>query len=235
MRENDPRVSVVIPVYNCERYLAAAIESTLAQSSRSLEVIVVNDGSTDSSEAVARRFGPPVQCFCQPHWGIGAARNQGVKLARGGFLAFLDADDLWMKDKITLQLAAFQEAPDLQAVFGQVEQFLSPELDEETRAKFHLSGEVLAGLAAGTMLVRRDFFLETGGFTTDFKIGEFLEWYAAAKEMGMKYLLLPQVLLKRRLHTGNTGIREAGARADYLRILKASLDRRRKSGSKTEG
>ncbi len=93
-----PLVSVGIPVYNCERFLAEAIESVLAQTYRHVEVIVVDDGSVDHSADIAGNFGPRVRYCYQKNSGIGAARNRGLALASGELLAFLDADDCWVKD-----------------------------------------------------------------------------------------------------------------------------------------
>jgi len=107
MKQN-PLISVIIPVYNGERYLAEAIESALAQTWEPVEIIIVDDGSTDGSADVASRFASSVKYDLQPHAGPGAARNRGARLARGDYLAFLDADDLWLKEKLKLQMAAMQ-------------------------------------------------------------------------------------------------------------------------------
>ena len=107
----DELVSVVIPVYNGERFLAQAIESVLGQTWREVEVIVVDDGSSDHSGEIARRFAP-VRCLRQDNAGQAAARNRGAAAATGRFLAFLDADDLWLADKLERQLTAFRSAPD---------------------------------------------------------------------------------------------------------------------------
>ena len=107
------QVSAIIPVYNGATYLAEAIESVLAQTYPPLEVIVADDGSTDDSAAVAARFAPAVQVFSQPNTGCGAARNLGVRHARGTHFAFLDADDDWMPgflEKCVTFLEAHPEA-----------------------------------------------------------------------------------------------------------------------------
>ena len=99
-------ISVIITAYNYERYLAAAIESVLTQTRLPDEVIVVDDGSVDGTAAVAQQFGRQVRYDFQPHGGIGAARNRGLQLAGGRFLAFLDADDQWTPNKLDLQARA---------------------------------------------------------------------------------------------------------------------------------
>lgn len=104
-----PLVSVIIPNYNYGRYVAAAIDSVLAQTYRNIEVIVVDDGSTDDSEAVLRRYERRIHIMRQPNRGVSAARNTGIQASRGEFIAFLDADDLWRCEKLDLQLRLFEE------------------------------------------------------------------------------------------------------------------------------
>jgi glycosyltransferase involved in cell wall biosynthesis len=224
-------VSVVVPAYNCERYLPEALESILVQTYRPIEIIVVDDGSTDGSRDSAERFVPPVRYWRQPHRGAAAARNRGVDLATGDFLAFLDADDLWAEDKLTLQITAFHTHPELDMVFGHVQQFISPELEGAGKVAARYSSEKLPGYAPSAALIRRDAFLKVGPLERRWGVGEFMDWYLRAIDQGLKGLMLPDVLVRRRLHTQNLGLRERGSRGDYLRILKASLDRRRRNSA----
>lgn len=220
-----PSISVTIPVYNCERYLGDAIESVLAQSYQPIEIIVIDDGSTDGSATVADRF--EVAYRWQPHSGVGAARNRGVGLATGEFLAFLDADDLWVESKLERQMAALGQDPELDMVFGRVEQFVSPELAPAAARPSRNVGRALEGPHAGTLLIRRESFHQVGDFATCWQIGEFVDWYARAMEAGLKSWMLPKVVLRRRQHHTNLGIRKRSSQTDYVRILKATLDRRR--------
>ena len=112
-----PAFTVVIPCYNGARYLEAALRSALDQSYPPLEILVIDDGSTDGSRAIARSFWPRVECLEQAHQGPSAARNLGTARARGDFIAFLDADDLWMADKLTRQAKMLQASPDLDLVY----------------------------------------------------------------------------------------------------------------------
>src|SRR4051794_10354756 len=95
----NPTVSVIVPAYNYERYLSLAIESALAQTHSPLEVIVVDDGSTDDTPRVLAAYGDRIRAIRQPNQGAGAARNTGIAASRGDYLAFLDSDDLWRRDK----------------------------------------------------------------------------------------------------------------------------------------
>jgi glycosyltransferase involved in cell wall biosynthesis len=228
-----PLISVVIPVYNGERYLAQAIESVLAQTYQPIEVIVLDDGSSDGSAGIAQRFSGLRYCF-QPNAGLGAARNRGIELSEGSFLAFLDADDLWVADKLTRQMAFFDADPALEMVFGHTRQFYSPELGDAIKTKITHAGEIMPGHLAGTLLIKRESFYRVGTFATDWRVGEFMDWYMRAVELGLKCSMVPEVLLERRLHAANMGIRERRARNDYARILKSSLDRRR-AKRKTQG
>lgn len=220
-------VSVIIPVYNCDRYLAEAIESVLAQTYQPLEIIVVDDGSTDNSAEVAKHFASSVRYYSQSQSGAGAARNYGTELAQGSFFAFLDADDFWVKDKLTCQMQVFESEPDIDIVFGYVQQFHSPELDESIKNKIYCPPELMAGYHPGTMLLKREAFLRVGKFETNLQMGEFISWYARATELGLREKMLPDLLMSRRLHETNLSIRQREARTDYVRLIKASLDRRR--------
>ena len=228
MKFKKPLISVIIPVYNCERYLPEAIESVLAQTYRPIEIIVVDDGSTDNSGSIAKGFGAKVRYYFQPNSGVSAALNQGIESAKGSFFAFLDADDLWVEDKLMHQMTVFEKDPDLDIVFGHVKQFYTQELCESLKETISISQETAPGFFKGTMLIKREAFERVGLFESAWRMGDFIDWYARAMEQKLKSFMLPDVVLKRRIHDANMGIRERNARGDYLRILKASLDRRRK-------
>src|SRR3954451_20944083 len=109
----DQLVSVVIPTYNGQRYIAATLDSILVQKHRPLEIWVVDDGSTDATTQVVRDYAPEVRLIEQSRRGHPAARNAGIRAAAGEFLAFLDHDDLWSPDKLELQMASFMQNPAL--------------------------------------------------------------------------------------------------------------------------
>src|SRR3712207_3478682 len=144
MTAGSPEISVVIPVYNGERYLAAAIRSVLAQQHRGLELLVVDNGSTDRTAGVARAF-ESVRYLYLPDKGLSRALNHGLERCRGAFLAFLDADDLWAPDRLAVQLDAFARDPALETVFGHVEQFISPELEPAVKSRLSLRDTLLPG------------------------------------------------------------------------------------------
>ncbi len=220
-------ISVVIGVYNAEPYLAEAVDSVLMQDYRPLELIVVDDGSTDGSGEVAQRY-EEVRLIQQANAGNGSARNTGLQAATGEFLAFLDADDRFTPGKLSLQMRALDEDPDLDMVFGHVQEFVSPELDEETRATIRPPAATpMPWTAPNLMLIRRASFDRVGLFSTAVRVGVTVDWFARADEAGLRHRILPQTVLERRLHTQNNGLRERDSRSQYLQVLKAALDRRR--------
>ncbi|MEA5578913.1 glycosyltransferase family A protein [Anabaena sp. UHCC 0451] len=229
MNNVNPTISVIVPIFNREAYLSETLESIFTQSVPLDEVIVVDDGSTDGGGAIARSF-PLVRYHYQTNQGAAAARNQGIKLATGDFLAFLDSDDRWMGDKLARQVAALAANPKLDMVLGQVRQFYSPDLDETARRKIQIPREIMPGYHIGTMLIRREAFFRVGWLETNLKQGEFISWYLRAIDAGLQMAMLPEVVMERRIHQTNLGRNPDLDRSDYARILKASLDRRRANG-----
>ncbi len=226
-----PLVSVIIPVYNGEKYLAEAIESILAQTYRPIEIILVDDGSTDRSSNIAKVFSEHVYYLYQSNRGCSAARNTGIKKAQGNFYAFLDQDDLWTRDKLERQMADLESDSDLHIVFGHVIHFYSPDIDEITKQRTSCPIEKMPGYHHGTLLVSRDAFNHVGLFNEQWECGEFLDWSFRAQEKGYKSLMMPEVMMKRRIHSSNMGILMRDIRPDYIRVLKAALDRRRKKSN----
>jgi glycosyltransferase involved in cell wall biosynthesis len=222
------RVSVIIPVYNGERYLAETIESVLAQTYQPLEVIVVDDGSTDDSARVAQSFGPAVSYTYQQNLGTAAALNRGVELASGDYFAFLGADDLWTEDRAQLQMEAFTTHPEVDIVSGHVRQFISPELDDSVKGRIQFSPELIPGHVVPAMLIRREVYFRVGQFETSWVVGAEMSWYLRAKEMGLNLMILPDLVLLRRIHESNKGITKRQFITQRAQILKASLDRRRR-------
>ena len=225
-------VSVIIPVYNYDRYLGEAIESVLSQTYQHVEVIVVDDGSTDRSAEVAKSFADRGVRYChQANAGIGPARNRGVELARGEFLAFLDADDRWPAEKIERQLRAFASDPSLEMCFGQAVQLQNgPQWEAAVKDNQLPEAGLVPGMVPGTMIVKRNAFDRVGNFPGGLKVGEFIDWYARAVELRVRSVVLPDLFLYRRIHDSNQGVRERQSVSDYARVLKAKLDRKRMMG-----
>lgn len=230
---SDPVVSCIVPVFNGERYLSQALDSIFAQSYANLEVIAVNDGSTDASAGILRSYKQQVRCLEQSDKGPAAARNLGANAARGEYLAFLDQDDLWHADKLTRQLARFEARPDVDLCIGYVQMFWIEELQEEAvRLQAQPRTRPQPGYTSGALLVRRNVFEKVGGFDSSLWFGDAMEWFLRAAEHGAVMELLPQVLLYHRMHAANLTRRRRVASADeFLGIVKRSLDQRRQGAA----
>lgn len=223
----NPLVSVMIGAYNAAPYLGEAIESALSQDYEPIELIVVDDGSTDETADVARSFAQ-AKVIQQENGGNGAARNLAVENASGELYAFLDADDRFTPGKLSRQKAALDADPDLDMVFGHVREFFSPELDEETRASLRPPAPgPMPWTAPNLMLIRRGSFERVGPFSTAVRVGVTVDWFARAQEAGLRHTILPEVVLERRLHTQNNGLRERASRSQYLDVIRQAMERRR--------
>jgi glycosyltransferase involved in cell wall biosynthesis len=228
---SDPLVSVIVPVYNGERFLREAIESILAQTYSPIEVIVVDDGSTDDTAEIARSFGDRVRCIRQANAGPAVARNNGLAAATGEFVAFLDADDTWTSEKLARQLACFDADPDLGICVTHVQNVWEREMAaEEARFRDHPRSRPIPGYVTQTLLARRDVFDRVGPFDVALGHGDATDWFMRAERAGIRRTLLPDVLVHRRLHRDNLSRRESAAsREEFLKLVKASLDRKRQS------
>jgi glycosyltransferase involved in cell wall biosynthesis len=220
-------VSVIIPCYNTERYLAAALDSVCSQMPAPAEVLVIDAGSTDGSAAIAEAFGGPVRCHRREHLHAAAARNAGMAIACEAFVAFLDADDLWTTDSLLWRLDALHGNAAAGYASGLVEQFVSPDVPEDLRATFVCPEEPSRGRGPGSLLVRREVMARVGGFDERLRVGEGIDWIDRANAAGVIDHAVDRVVFRRRIHGQNTGAQHREFRVDYPRLLKMALDRRR--------
>lgn len=226
------RVSCVIPVYNGRPYVAAAIGSVLNQTSPPLEVIVVDDGSTDGTRNEVRRFGDQATYVHTDNAGVSAARNHGIRVSRGEFICFLDADDLLHEDKLRRQLPLLWTRPELDLCDCHTRYFWSAELapsvrEADPRYDHDFWKQVTHGHIS-TWLVRREVFDRIGGFDEKLCFSEDTDWYLRLRDSGGITATLPDVLTYRRLHRHNiTSENRADQIRALARVFKASLDRRR--------
>jgi glycosyltransferase involved in cell wall biosynthesis len=225
-----PLVSCVVPVFNGELYLRDALDSALQQTYRPLEVIVVDDGSTDATPDVLAAYANRVCCVRQANAGPAAARNCGVQAARGEFIAFLDADDLWHPEKLMRQMARFEARSDLDLCLTYAQNFWIPELrDEEARFRGHRITRPLPAYVPSTLLARCHFLDTVGPFDAALRFGHSTEWFLRAAVRDAVIEVLPEVLYYRRLHHSNRSRQlSAASRDEHFDIVKAHLDRRRR-------
>ena len=231
-----PLISCIIPVYNGEHFLGEAIESIFAQNYRPIEVIVVDDGSEDGTSGVVEKCPHPIVYIHQKNQGSPRARNRGIQAAKGEFLAFLDADDLWRCEKLSAQMARFESRAELEFCVGHVQNFWMPEVaDEKAELGNHPKTQALPAYITGALMAKRTTFEKVGLFSTELDHGDSLDWFLRAREKDVVGELLADVLVDRRMHTGNISrLRQQHSRNEFLKILKRSLDERRSKRGNTK-
>lgn len=224
-----PRVSCIVPVFNGEAYLGEAIESALAQTGAALEIVVVDDGSTDATAAVARSYGDPVRYVRQANSGPAAARNRGIEEARGALLAFLDADDLWVPDRLARQAAVLDADPRLSYTVCMIQNFWITGMEAEAAARqLRREGAPAAGYVAGGLLARREAFERAGRFDAALGHGDSMDWFLRARGVGLTGEMVPEVLVLRRIHGANrSSVHADASREEFLHLLKRQIDARR--------
>lgn len=209
---SEPLFSVVMPCYNCEATLAAAVLSVMAQTCGDFELLLIDDGSSDSTLTLAQMFArmdPRVRVLTQPNAGVAATRNRGVREARGSLVAFLDADDWWASRKLAAHRDLHTQKADLDASFARI-RFIPEDPDlahtESTVPAERLSVmQVLGENSVCTMsnvVVRRDCFLRTNGFREHMSFAEDQEWLARIIADGAQVLGLDRMLVFYRTSEG---------------------------------
>lgn len=230
MRTNHNSISVIIPVYNGESFLADAVESIQRQNYEQLEIVIVDDGSTDSTSKIAACFVNNVRYVYQSNSGPSVARNRGLRLAHGNFIAFLDADDLWSENKLQLQLDHFTRVPSLAIVLGHTKRMQLTGTENGT-LKFKERFEPILAMHLGSAMFKKSVFDKVGYLDESLHHCEDWDWFMKAKEMKIPILVHKEVTYFYRRHDQNmtndmkTGFNFA------LKMLKQSLDRRRQQGN----
>ena len=186
MSDHIPTVSIIMPAYNAASFIDQTIESVLQQTFIDFELLIVDDGSTDRTLAIANEYAQSdhrIQVLSQPNQGVSATRNHGVQLAKGNLIAFLDADDLWFSDKLAAHIKHFETNPNLAVSFARVE-FMTLEGEPtgqiSTSRLINLKPEdFLYENPTTTMsnpIARAEVFSQVGGFAEDMSYSEDLEW-----------------------------------------------------------
>jgi glycosyltransferase involved in cell wall biosynthesis len=225
-------LSVIIPTYNAEAHLTETLTSVLDQNCHSIEVVVVDDGSSDRSIAVAESFGGFVRVIAFPHRGLAATRNSGMTLARGEFLLHLDADDLLTQDSLSVRMKHFSCDTALEIVTGRLVCFLSPEMTAEERRRYRVPAEPQRGHLPGASIIRASAFGRFGLLDERYEVNADLDWSVRAQDGGARVRPIDDVVLRRRIHGRNLSLtRKSELDTSRLQILRASLGRRRDAGA----
>jgi glycosyltransferase involved in cell wall biosynthesis len=218
----ETRVGVAIPAYNRERLLAATLRSVLEQSHPVTDVVVVDDGSTDGTVAVAVEAGLPVRVVRRPHAGPGATRSLAMSQVQGDVLMPLDADDLLTARSIECRIAVLRSRPQTDVVFGHERRFSACGADGPVALD-----EPHPAYVPNAMLIRRSAYERVGPFAPDLRVAETLDWMLRARETGLNEVIVPDQVVWRRIHDANSSLIERESFGELAQVLKTSLDRRR--------
>ena len=218
-------VTAIIPVYNGEKFLTRSINNILNQQYQPLEIIIIDDGSTDNTANIAKQY-PDIIYHYQENAGPSAARNRGIKLAKGNVIAFLDVDDLWSDDKLAIQLQCLKENPDVEIVQGLIQKVKYLELE---------TGEILSShyyepyqyILLGSSIYRSSIFEKVGLFDESMMYGEDVDWYIRAWENNIVKKVIPETTLFYHLHKGGMTYGKNTRALGLFYIYKKRLERLR--------
>lgn len=227
---SEPLVTLIVASLNGERFLQQTLESAFAQDLVSYEVVFVDDGSTDGTAAIARSF--PLRYIHQENAGASSARNAGLAVARGEFVAFLDDDDLVPPDKLRIQSDHLRAHPETGCVLGRQEWIFEAGVEPPNLQRDPIFGD-LGGIAMGTAMIRRSILEELDGFDASYRFAEDRDLFVRLREHGVGIEVLPDIVLHRRVHGSNATLSPPEIHP-LLRSLKEKLDRGRAAAAREE-
>ena len=230
MECSNPFVSVIIPVFNGERFLAWAVQNVLKQNYAPLEILIIDDGSTDQTAAIASTFKHCVRYYYQPNRGPAAARNLGIKEARGEVIAFLDVDDLWPINKLRRQMSYLAANPSVEIVQGLIKNMALETTTPNGELIFEETSEPYKFINLGSAVYRRSVFEKVGLLDETLQDNEDMDWFFRAWERNVSKVVLDQVALFYRKHGGNMSRPLGRSDLQLVRLFKKHLDRGRTRG-----
>jgi glycosyltransferase involved in cell wall biosynthesis len=228
-----PLVSVIVPVHNGQRYLAEAVESVRKQNYEPLEIIIIDDGSTDDTEKIARGLGQDIHYLFQQNAGPASARNTGIVASRGEIIAFLDSDDFWPPDRLTVVVRYLEQHPEVGYLLGKQIMFVERGCAVPPWMKAAWLSEPQDASNVGVLTARRVIFDRVGLFNSGYGSGEDTEWLLRANEAGVTMARLPEIVVHRRIHGRNLSLRTIQMRKKNLMSITRESIHRRQGRSKT--
>jgi hypothetical protein len=220
-----PVMSIIVPVFNGERFIREAVESIVSQGYPSLEIIVIDDGSTDRTRDIIEELPFEVRYFRQDNLGPAAARSKGIREATGEFVAFIDVDDLWPKNNLHMLAKELLADKDVDVVHGYAQ--LARYNDVTHECEYTGNPAESFPYYIGAALYRRSVFTKVGLFDPTLLYGEDTDWFKRAEELKINIRRLEDVTLIVRRHGKNMTSAKDMVELNHLRVFKKSLDRMR--------
>jgi len=232
-------VSIIVPAYNCEKYINDAIESILIQTYEDLEIIIVNDGSTDNTAKIIDNLAQVdsrIKVISQSNKGAGAARNKAISVAKGEFIAFLDSDDIMLEKRIQEQVQYLIKHPEITIVSclayyineaNDIIGKISTNLLTVADGKRYLErGKLIYCLQSGVM-TRKQALKKVGGYREELLLGQDTELWNRMVEVGYNLVVMPKILVKYRIRDGST-MTQFKKYFFYIDMIDFNIQRRRK-------
>ena len=225
-KSHPPLVSVIMPVYNGANFLAEAINNIQQQYYQSLELIIVDDGSVDETASIVAQYKADIQYVYQPNRGPAAARNTALKLATGEFIAFLDVDDLWARNRLSSQINYLTTHPAVDIVQGLI-QDLELVRSAQKSLTFEAVSQPYYSVNLGSAIYRRRAFDSVGFFDETLRYNEDTDWFIRAWDNNVTKIQLGEIALFYRKHQENMTNADNSRRSGFVRLLKKRLDQQR--------
>ncbi len=220
-------VSVIIPVYNGEKFVLDALQTIYDQKYKPLEIIIVDDGSTDKTAEKVPTTDKNIKYIYQENAGPSSARNKGLTMAKGEFVVFLDIDDLWMKDRLKKYVSFLLEHSEIDVVMGQIQCFC---LSDNKEGKYEKYLEPFVSFNIGAALFRKSVFKKVGIFDEKLRFGEDTDWFMRAREKNIGIKVFQEISLLHRFHESNMTKGKNMKELNVFKVLKMSIHRRKKQG-----
>jgi glycosyltransferase involved in cell wall biosynthesis len=221
------KISVIMATLNAARFLAEALDSIARQTLPTAEIILVDGGSTDDTRAIACRY-PGVRFAAQSGSGLPDAWNCGLATATGDSIAFLDSDDCWTPNKLQLQSSLLQSDLTVQAVVGHVRFFLEAGAACPRSFKPELLQGTYPAPMPGALLIRREALARVGLFDTRFPVACDIDWFARLRDLQIKLVTLPDLLIHKRVHQGNLSLATASQPTYSKELVQLLFEKRRR-------
>jgi glycosyltransferase involved in cell wall biosynthesis len=221
-------VSVVVAVRNGARFLKQALDSIGGSQARPAEILVIDGGSTDGTLDIVRAR-PELTLVPQQSRGIARAYNEAIERASSDLVAFISHDDLWAPGKLDRHLELMTSQPELLFSVCLVQHFLEPGCAPPEGFRRELLDHPVPGLIMEALVARKSVFETVGLFDPRFPTGEDTDWFARAIDAEVAYAVIPEVLVRKRVHATNASLNDEELNAHLLTALRRSVARKREA------
>lgn len=219
-------VSAVIVVYNGALYIREALDSILSQTYSNIEVVVINDGSTDKTRSIVESYSG-VRLINQENQGEGAARNRGIQEASGAYIAYLDADDQWAPTKIEKQINLINKSPENGFILCRVKSIHDGDIAHLPWVTETETVETVGAFYPSALFARKSLFSEVGFFVQECRASPDVDWFMRAQDIGIKHAIVEEALLYRRFHADNMTKQNTVMRKAVFDAVFASVKRKK--------